>query len=697
VPVTLEQLLGARIGELPAPARALLQVCAVAARPLALDVAAAAADVADPADALSRLRVERLLRVEPHGAELWIEPYHDRIRAAVTAAVTEDDARHLHARIAAALDGRAGTTAAQLAAHWRAAGEDARARALARTAAAEAEQTFAFHRAADLYRLALETRNLPAAERRELARRHAECLAGAGRLAEAIEVIATVAGDDARDDATETGARQLRRLELLEIDCRLRSGDLAHGLAAARALLAELGVRVPAGQAATIAMILAQQLRLRLRGLGFTRRTAAEVPAGDLERIDALWSLTTAFMYASPAISGLVQVHHLRAALEAGEPTRVARALCTELPRLSFGADGARGERRLAAVAERARALCAEAALPELTAVLEASLGLAAHLRGRWRESADRAARAEQLGRDHLRQRWIMCVVQFHRVAASWYLGETAAIALHMPRYLAEAEELGDAHTLEMLRVTRGNVYWLVLGRPDEAREMATAVLPRGNSAGQFHVHDYLQLQAHVQIDLYEGAGRAALERVERIWPAFEHSMLRRYRQIRIEALYLRARSALAAVAESGAAAANATGAAADAASAATTLDGAGATAAAGADRARLIELARRAGARLAAESLPWARVVAAAVVAAAAHAAGERERLPALLDAAITAASAAEMHLLAHALRHRRGTWCASTDSDTDAAALAAEAEAAMRRERIADPAAVIRLLVPG
>jgi len=396
-------------------------------------------------------------------------------------------------------------------------------------------------------------------------------------------------------------------------------------------------------------------------------------------------------MYASPAISALVQVHHLRAALEAGEPTRVARALCTELPRLAFGASSARGARRFAAVAERARALCAEAALPELTAVLEASLGLAAHLRGRWRESANHAARAEQLGRDHLRQRWTLCVVQFHRVAASWYLGETATIVEHMPRYLAEAEELGDAHTLEMLRVTRGNVYWLILGRPGEARQMAAAVLPRGDGTGQFHVHDYLQLQAHVQIDLYEGAGRAALERVERVWPAFERSMLRRYNQIRIEALYLRARSALAAAAE--ASAATASGAAADGALVATTT--AIANAAADAERARLIELARRAGARLAAESLPWARVVAAAVAAATAHAAGERERLPALLDAAIAAAAAADMHLLAHALRHRRGTWCASADAT--APALAAEAEAAMRREKIADPAAVIRLLVPG
>jgi hypothetical protein len=651
-PATLEQLLDARIRELPAPARALLEVCAIAARPLALDVAAAAASCDDAAAAVSRLRVERLIRIAPHGAELWIEPYHDRIRGAVTAAVPAEDARRLHARIAGALDGRAGTTAAQLAAHWHAAGEAARARALARVAAAEAEQTFAFHRAAELYRLALETGRLPAAERRELSRRRAECLANTGRLAEAIEVSAAAAGDG---EVTER--HELRRLELLRIECRLRGGDFARGVAEARALLAELGVRIPAGPTAIVAAIALQQLRLRVRGLGSTRRAAGEVPADALERIDALWALTAALVYVSPVISRLVQLHHLRAALDAGEPTRAARALCAELPHLAFTD---RGEARLAAMTARVRGLVAEARDPELTAVLEVSCCYASHLRGRWRDSVDHATRAEQLVRDHVRQRWMLCAIQVHRVAASWYLGETGAIVELMPRYLAEAEELGDANTLELLRVTRGNLYWLILGRPDEARAMADAALPRTDAPDQFHIHDYLRLQAHVQIDLYAGAGPAALERIEAVWPAFERSLLRRSRQLRIESLYLRARSALAAAE------------------------------AAGADRARLVELARRTAARLLAEPLPWAHAAAAAVRAGAAHAAGEHDRLPALLEAAAAAATAADMHLLAHAVRHRRGQWCGEP-------ALAEDTAAALRRGRIADPAAVVRLLAPG
>ncbi|HWO22560.1 MAG TPA: protein kinase [Kofleriaceae bacterium] len=659
-PVTLEQLLDARIGELPAPARALLEVCAIAAGPLALDVAAAAAACGDPAAALSRLRVDRLVRVAPRGAELWIEPYHDRIRGAVAAAVPPEAARGLHARIAGALDGRAGTTAAQLAAHWRAAGEDARARTFARVAAAEAEQTFAFHRAAELYRLALETGELPVAERYELVWRRAECLAHTGHLIEAAAVIAE--GTAAAGTAGVTAPRrELQRLELLGIECRLWSGDVARGVAEARALLAELDVHVPATPRGIIAAIVFEQLRLRLRGQRFTRRAAAELPEATLDRLDALWTLTAALTYVTPVIGRLVQVHHLRAALAVGEPGRVARALCLELIRLALTE---RGEARLAALTERIRALVAAAGDPQLAAVQEVCACYAVHQRGRWRASADHAARAEQIVRDHIRQRWMLCTVQVHRIAASWYLGETAAIVEHMPRYLAEAEALGDAYTLELLRVSRGNVYWLILGRPDEARAAADAAPPRGGDADEFHVHDYLRLQAQVQIDLYMGQGRAALARIEAVWPAFERSLLRRSRPLRIESLILRARSALAAAA------------AADSSDAA--------------DRARLVALAQQTAARLRAEPLPWAHALAAAIRAGAAHAAGERARLPALLEAAEAAAAGVDMHLLARALRHRRGDWCGEP-------AAAAEAEAAMRRERIADPAAVVRLHVPG
>jgi eukaryotic-like serine/threonine-protein kinase len=649
-PVTLEQLLDERLRALPPDTRALLEVCAVAARPLALEVAAAAAPCDDPVAALSRLRAERLLRAAPHGAELRIEPYHDRIRDAVTAPLSPDAVRGIYGRLAAALDGRAGTTAAQLVAYRLAAGDAERARALARTAAADAEAAFAFHRAADLYRLALEAADLPAAERRALTLRRIECLAGAGRPVEVIEVAAA---------AAEEGAER-RELKRLEIESRLRCRDFAGGVAESRALLAELGVHLPTGRTAILAALFTGRLRLRLRGLSFKRRAPAELPAETLERIDLVWALTIGLNYVSPVLSALVHTHHLRAALAAGEPGRVARALCGELPRLAIGD---RGGRRLAAMTERIQALAAEVELPEVTAMLETTLCFTSYLVGRWHAAAVHGARAEQLIRDHVRRRWLLSVIHIHHVHARWYLGETGWVVEHMPGFLAEAEEHGDLHIRELLGGAGTNVYWLILGRPDEARAMAPDPRPSRDGAAPFHIRDYDRLQSNAHADLYEDAGRAALDRIEQAWPAFRRSLLWRYRPIRIEGLSLRARGAVAAAAAAGSAV----------------------------ERTRLLALARQAAGQLAAEPLPWAHAFAAAARAGAAHVADPRDPgLPALLDAAAAAATAADMHILVRTAHHRRGTWCREP-------ALAADVEAALRQERIADPAAIVRMLVPG
>jgi hypothetical protein len=569
----------------------------------------------------------------------------------VTAALSQDAVRGIHGRLAVALDGRAGTTAAQLVAHRLAAGDVAGARLLARTAAADAEAAFGFHRAAELYRLALEADDLPPAERRALTVRRIECLASTGRPMEVIEVAAAAA-------AAAEGAER-RELKRLEIECRLRCRDFARGVAESRALLAELGVKLPTGRTAILAALFAGRLRLRLRGLGFTRRTAAELPAETLERIDLMSAVTYGLNYVSPVLSALVHTHHLRAALTAGEPARVARALCGELPRLAIRD---RGGERLAAMTERVQALAAEVAQPELTATLETSLCYTSYLVGRWRAAVDHGVRAEQLIRDHVRRRWLLSVIHMHHVHSRWYLGEAGWIVAHMPGLLAEAEEHGDLHLRELLGATGTNVYWLILGRPDEARAMAPDPRPRHDGSARFHIHDYDRLQSHVNIDLYEGAGRAALERIEQAWPAFHRSLVWRYRPIRIEGLSLRARAAVAAAVDAPAA-----------------------------DRAGLLALARQVAGQLAAEPLPWAHAFAAAVRAGAAHVADPRgPELPALLDAAAAAATAADMHLLARAVRHRRGTWCGEPG-------LAAEIEAALRQDRIADPAAIVRLLVPG
>jgi predicted ATPase len=78
---TLDELLRDRIARLPPSAKALLRACAVAARPMPAEVVGAAAGIDDVGGALAVLRAERLVRGQADRDQ--VEPYHDRIRAAV--------------------------------------------------------------------------------------------------------------------------------------------------------------------------------------------------------------------------------------------------------------------------------------------------------------------------------------------------------------------------------------------------------------------------------------------------------------------------------------------------------------------------------------------------------------------------------------------------------------------------------------
>src|SRR5262249_46690614 len=88
----LGELWSHRVTSLTESARGLMEVVAVAARPLEVEGLAAAAGVSgDPLrDGLSRLRADRLVRGRENDSDHFIESYHDRIREAVAAALSPE-------------------------------------------------------------------------------------------------------------------------------------------------------------------------------------------------------------------------------------------------------------------------------------------------------------------------------------------------------------------------------------------------------------------------------------------------------------------------------------------------------------------------------------------------------------------------------------------------------------------------------
>src|SRR5262249_61868154 len=98
----LARVLQDHVARLPDDARALLTLCAVAARPLGTDLALRAARLEREGAAVVTLRTARLVRIRRAGAVQQIEPYHDRIRETVVAALAAPARPRRHRALAEA-------------------------------------------------------------------------------------------------------------------------------------------------------------------------------------------------------------------------------------------------------------------------------------------------------------------------------------------------------------------------------------------------------------------------------------------------------------------------------------------------------------------------------------------------------------------------------------------------------------------
>ncbi len=583
---TVDDAVRARLARLDDDARALMRVIAVAARPLAAPVLATAAGLLDGDDAVGALRGDRMIRLRGDTDHPVVEPFHDRIRESVLADLHPDELRVTHAAIARALAAEDTGDRELLVTHWMGAGEGGRASQYAARAARDAEERLAFHRAADLYALALLHGDMEPALRVTLTARRAETLVAAGRLIEAAV--------EFRAASSLAVGRERQTLQRKSVEQLLRAGHLERGLAAASQLLETVGYALPTSWRRTVMALLWERARIRLRGLDWTERPAADVPAEVLDRLDVLWSVSSGFTFVNPVLGRVLQARLLREALDAGEPRRACMALSLELGYVSMPGEPAR--ERAEELFARGRALARRLGQPDLEGIIEAAGGLASYLAGRFREAADRLHAGELTLRDHAAEaRWQLDLAQIFRVANLWHLGELRELARVQPRYLREAEDTGNAYLQRGMRGWRSNVAWLVRGDPAEARAQAARARPGRGKGEPFHLQHYYDVVANTQIDLYERDGDAALARIDACWAELDGSRLRRIQMVDIEANWLR---------------------------------GAAAVAAARHDRARL-DLATRCALALERHDAPSARVLAAQLRGAIAARAGPRSRAP--------------------------------------------------------------------
>ena len=514
---SLEDVLYLRIEKLPAPARRLLETVAAAGEPLPLWLLGDAAGLngEERERALAMLRVGSLVRVARHGREPWLAAYHDRVRETLSARLPAERMRELHQHLASGLERWDEATVAALARHWLAAGDRKQAATYLEKAARSAIEKLAFDRAAELFRVALESGDHTPEQARTLRRERGEALSLAGRAFEAAAEYRQAAEGAGVDEATDLTRKAADNL--------LRSGHIKLGMAALTDVMGLLGIRVSKGRNRAIASLLLQRALLALRGLKFTPRRPSEVPARQLQRLETLYAASTALGMIDHLRGADVQTRHLRTALDVGEEKAAWKALAVEA--VFQAAQGGRHLKKAEALGRESELAARRIGDPCLIATSQLAVGAACFFSGRYRGTAIAFDQAERVFGECHGVEWERITARFFATYARLSMGEFHDWGPQVERSIEVADRRNDIYARSLFKTHPNTWRLLALDQPDEAARQLSSALDGWPRDGFYMAH-FLEMTSRATILIYQGEHKAALAWLRASWPAFKHSML---------------------------------------------------------------------------------------------------------------------------------------------------------------------------
>jgi predicted Ser/Thr protein kinase len=532
--LSLQQAVIRHVQGLTAGARALLEVLAVAGRPLSLRLALDAAAAGATHDAGDQLLAERLAR--PGGAagvERSLECYHDKIREHVSGALEPESLRRVHGQLAERLSREALADPEHLALHFHGAGQDKVAAVHYERAGDTAAAALAFDNAARHYQQALALADSAATN--ELRVKLGSALASAGSSRDAAAVY--------RDASTKAPAELA--LEYLGTAAYLltTSGYLDEGRVLHGDVLRAIGLSLPRSRRAAIAAALLSRARLRLRG--FELSTPAAPSRRTEARLRALWTVVRGSVGIDPFVMVDMAGRYTRLSLDSGTKPHAARALSLEAYLGSFDGPPTRASsQRLLAQAE---ALVSPQSEPELSAWVKEMRGCVLVHEGRFAEA--RPVLREALDCLTTRCKGVpfeLACGRGYDLNAANHLGQFAEISETASVFVEDSLRRGDQYQASGI-ASFAIPAWLAHRGLAYAQSQFGEAKRRFQPQANFQWADYLMLMADLLLALYEGEPRRGLELAEQQWPALERSQLLRMQIALVMMRYCRAGCALTA------------------------------------------------------------------------------------------------------------------------------------------------------
>src|SRR5262249_23650167 len=268
----------------------------------------------------------------------------------------------------------------------------------------------------------------------------------------------------------------------------------------------------------------------RWRGLGFRRRDDRQVHAGELRRLEICRSASVGLSMVDPLQGAYFQTRYLLLALRTGEPQHLVQALAMERAHASHG--GCFSRRRSNELLGAAETLARQLAQSYPAAMVALAKGIADALEGHWQSARTWCDQAEGIFRTHCTGvMWELSTAHRFALWPLMFLGEVAEIGHRLPALIKEARERNERYAVTNLSLVIRTFVRLADDEPERARRELRQVMDEWSQQG-FHVQHMNRLFDEVQIDLYQGEGGAAWERVTGQWPALARSHLLRVQQV---------------------------------------------------------------------------------------------------------------------------------------------------------------------
>jgi hypothetical protein len=427
-------------------------------------------------------------------------------------------------------------------------------------------------------------------------------------------------------------------------------------------VLSAVGLRIPKSAPAALFLFVMNRLWLWFRGLGSKERREADIPSYELTRLDACASVAALLgMFGAVRAIGL-QTRGLLLALDAGEPTRLSRALAVDGAFLS--AAGPRAAREFSARLARANEIAARANTAHARGVVLGAEALTHHMAGDWTSALDETPRAIALmAQDAVGSVWDVRTARMVLLWSLTWTGQLAELRRELDGYLRSAEARGDLYAAtSMAAGPAGALAWLCSDDPTSARATVRRAASQWTHS-QYSNQHYWSFFAESQADLYEGKGYDVWGGLADHWPRMKRALTLEVQIIRVEALFFRARTAIVAASERPELA------------------------------SRMLRAATRDARSLQREDAAYARAMAALLFASIDAIEGDAAKAVVHLRAALDVFEAKGMQLYRESARWRLGQMMGGAQG----AALTTAAEAWADREGAKSPPRMLRLMAPG